>query len=222
MPPAASATSSLHTVEDLLHQLGDVPAWRIRLHPSPGTASEADVLRLHADEKRLYELVDGTLVEKGMGYRESLLAVYLIMCLDRHVRPRNLGLVTGEAGMLRLFAGMVRIPDVAFVSWARVPGGRVPTAPIPSLAPDLAVEILSGSNTPREMDRKRGEYFDAGVRLVWIIDPDARTVAVYTTPANPSVLTEHDALDGGAVLTGFTLRLSDLFAELDRAENRQP
>jgi Uma2 family endonuclease len=118
--------------------------------------------------------------------------------------------------MLRLFPGLVRIPDVAYVSWARVPAGRVPTAPIPQLAPDLAVEVLSRSNTPREMERKLREYFDAGVRLVWIVDPDARTVAVYTAAVNPVVLTETDVLQGGEVLPGFTLPLAHLFAELDR------
>ena len=92
----------------------------------------------------------------------------------------------------------------------------MPTDPIPTLSPDLAVEILSSSNTPREMQRKRGEYFDAGVRLVWIIDPEARTVVVHTSAAEPVILSAHDVLDGGEVLPGFTLPLGELFAELDR------
>ena len=75
--------------------------------------------------------------------------------------------------MVWLFRGLVRIPDVAFTSWERLPGRRVPPEPIPELAPDLAVEVLSQSNTEAEMTRKRGEYFAAGVRLVWLVDPDA-------------------------------------------------
>ncbi|MDB5323873.1 MAG: hypothetical protein JWN40_5504 [Phycisphaerales bacterium] len=216
------SSASIQTVGDLLHQLGDVPAWRVLLHPLPGTATESDVLNLHAREKRLYELIDGTLVEKGMGYRESLLAVFLITQINNFVRPLNLGLVSGEAGMLRLLAGLVRIPDVAYISWTRVPGGKVPTAPIPQLSPDLAVEVLSRSNTVREMERKRGEYFDAGVRLVWIVDPDTRTIAVYTASASPSMLTENDVLNGGDVLPGFTLPLANLFAELDRLSAQPP
>lgn len=79
---------------------------------------------------------------------------------------RNLGLVTGEAGMMRLAPGLVRITDVPFISWERFPGRRVPTEPIPDLAPDLAVDVLSERNTEGEMSRKRREYFDAGVRLM--------------------------------------------------------
>src|SRR5688572_33054470 len=109
---------------------------------------------------------------------------------------------------MELFAGLVRIPDVAFVSWARVPGGRVPAEPVPHLAPDLAVEVLSESNTPREMARKRREYFRATVRLVWEVDPRVRTVAVYVSDAAPLlVLTADDTLDGREVLPGFTLPL---------------
>ena len=113
-------------------------------------------------------------------------------------------------------AALVRLPDVAYVSWSRLPGGRIPTEPVFGLAPDLAVEVLSASNTPGEMRRKRREYFDAGVRLVWIVDPVARTVAVYTKPAEPSIVSANAVLDGGDVLPGFALPLADLFAELDR------
>jgi Uma2 family endonuclease len=214
--PIQPSPVSIQTVGDLLHQLGDVPAWRVLLHPAPGTATEEHVLNLHDREGRLFELIDATLVEKGMGYRESLLATFLITHIQNFVRPLNLGLVTGESGMMRLFAGLVRIPDVAYVSWARIPGGRVPVAPIPQLAPDLAVEVLSPSNTIREMERKRREYFQSGVRLVWIVDPDARTVATYTDPENPTILTEAEILQGGAVLPSFAMPVRDLFAELDR------
>jgi Uma2 family endonuclease len=117
---------------------------------------------------------------------------------------------------MRLWAGRVRIPDVAFTSWDRMPGRRRPPQPIPTLAPDLAVEILSRSNTVAEMRLKRQDYFAAGVRLVWEVDPEARTVSVYIAPANPTILTETDTIDGGAVLPGFTLSLRDLFGELDR------
>ena len=89
-----------------------------------------------------------------MGCRESILAGVLIEVLRQFVVPRNLGLVSGADGSVRLFPGLVRIPDVAFASWDRFPGRKIPDEPIPSLAPDLAVEVLSDSNTPAEMDRK--------------------------------------------------------------------
>jgi Uma2 family endonuclease len=214
-PPAAAA----RTVADLLECLGNVPAERVRLQPPPGRATEADVLAVDAHEDRLCELVDGTLVEKAVGIREAILALALAGYLRAFIVPRNLGLVAGPDGAIRLFAGSVRIPDVAFISWDRCPGRRVPTAPIPQIAPDLVVEVLSESNTLAEMARKRGEYFGAGVRLVWEIDPEARTATVYTAADLSTVLDQTQALDGGAVLPGFTLPLADLFAELDRHGN---
>jgi Uma2 family endonuclease len=213
----ATVSTVGETFADLLERLGHVPPERILLHPPPGTATEADVLAAAAaPEKRVCELIDGVLVEKAAGYRESLLACLLIELLNAFVRPRNLGLVTGEKGTVRLFPGHVRIPDVAFTSWDRLPGRRQPEEPIPDLAPDLAVEILSRSNTAAEMLRKRRDYFAAGVTVVWEIDPDARTVSVYTDPETARVLTVADTLGGGMALPGFTLPVRDLFAELDR------
>lgn len=72
------------------------------------------------------------------------------------------------------------------------------------------------SNTAAEMARKRSDYFAVGVRLVWQVDPVARTVSVYAAPEVAAVLTEADTLDGAPVLPGFTLPLRDLFGELDR------
>jgi Uma2 family endonuclease len=217
MSAAVQPPAPIETFADLLERLGNVPLERILFRPYPGTATEADVLTaMREPRKRLGELVEGVLVEKAMGYRESGLAFFVALMLDAFVRPRNLGLITGEQGTVRLMAGLVRIPDVAFTSWDRIPGRRWPTAPIPTLAPDLAVEVLSSSNTPAEMARKRLDYFTAGVRLVWEIDPDARTVSVYTGVDTVRLLSAQDTLDGGAVLPGFTLPLRDLFAELDR------
>jgi Uma2 family endonuclease len=144
------------------------------------------------------------------------IACYLIFLLEGFVRPRNLGLITAPDGTVRLWAGRVRIPDVAFTLSDRLPARRRPTEPIPDLAPDLAVELLSASNTPAEIQQKRTDYFAAGVRLVWQIDPVARTVSVYTAPAGVTLLAESATLDGGQVLPGFALPLQDFFAELDR------
>jgi len=213
-PPAVP-----ETLADLVEQLGSIPLHRIRFHPLPGTATEQDVLDIERRENRLCELVDGVLVEKAMGFRESALACALIIFLSAFTRPRNLGIVTGEAGMLRLSSGLVRIPDVAFVSWGRLPGRRMPSEPIPQLAPDLAVEVLSESNTEGEMDRKLHEYFDAGVLAVWFVDPKSRTITVYTAADQFVVLNENQILDGGIVLPGFSLPVQQLFAELDREGN---
>jgi Uma2 family endonuclease len=215
MATAVQELTPTWTAADLGERFGSMPLWRIRFDPFPGTATEQDVLDVLHKEGRLCELVDGVLVEKPMGFRESALAATLITFLKMFVTPRRLGTVTAPDGTLRLTAGLVRIPDVAFISWDRIPGRRLPQQPIPNLVPDLAVEVLSRSNTADEMERKRREYFGHGARLVWLIDPEARTVTVYTDPATSAVLHEAQTLDGGSVLPGFELPLRDLFAELD-------
>ena len=79
-------------------------------------------------------------------------------------------------------------------------------------APDLAVEVLSPSNTVREMEQKIDLYFGAGSRMVWIVSPERRTVSVYTSPFEVRILREQDTLEGGDVLPGFSYELSKLFA----------
>lgn len=206
-PPAAL------TVADMLARLG-VPPERVRLRPVPGTATERDLLDATRQGPGIFELVDGTLVAKAVGFESSLLAMYLGHLLIQFVSARKLGQVTGPDGLLRLCPGLLRGPDIAFVSWKRLPRGRMPKG-FPSLAPDLAVEVLSPSNTAAEMKRKREEYIRNGVRLVWIVDPDSRTVEVFAPRRKPVVLTKADTLDGGKVLPGFSLALAELFAELD-------
>jgi Uma2 family endonuclease len=201
------------TVGELLRRLGNIPAGRVRLHPTPGTATEKDVIRVLDHEDRLCELVEGTLVEKPMGLEESVIAIRLGTALNIHVRPRKLGIVSGPDGTIKLFAGLVRMPDVAFTSWDRLPGRKWPKAPVPLLAPDLAVEVLSRSKTRAEMKRKLEEYFGAGVRLVWLVDPRKKTVRVHTTVEQFVVLKESQSLEGGDVLPGFTLSLDELFAK---------
>jgi Uma2 family endonuclease len=218
LPPPASTDTTLGDLLDRLAAFADIPPRRIRLNPWPGNATEADVLALAEAANPVYcELVNGVLVEKTMGIRESSLTRRLVVLLELFIFPRNLGLLFLPDGLLRLFPGRVRGPDISFISWDRLPGRVYPTAPLPDLVPDLVVEVISVSNTPREMQGKRDDYFGAGVRLVWEVDPHARTVAVYTRPDVPdAVLTAADTLPGDPVLPGFTLPLADLFAELDR------
>ena len=185
------------------------------MDPAAGLATEDDVLEAERTQNRLCELVDGVLVEKGMGYGESVLACAVIEILRRFVKPRKLGVVSGADGMIRLFAGLIRIPDVSFTSWDRFPNRKLPKTPVPALAPELVVEILSESNTPAEMERKRAEYFAAGVLLVWEIDPVRRSVDVFTADGSVSMFDASQTLEGGDVLPGFSLVLAELFAELD-------
>jgi len=216
-PVPAPARPAIQNVADLLHALGDIPPQRVLMNPPPGTATEADLLRKVEAEDCLCELVEGTLVEKPVGYREAILAMAIGRVLGNFVVPQKLGVVSGPDSTLRIRKGIVRLPDVAYVSYARLPGGKVPQESVPLLSPDLAVEVLSPSNTKREMARKRREYFEGGTKLVWEFDVDRRTVDVYDSPeAPPRTLGEADTLDGGEVLPGFSMSLRELFAELDQ------
>ena len=199
------------TVSDLLHQLGDIPPERVRLQPPPGTATEADVIAVYSREERLCELVDGVLVEKTLGYYESYIAATLIRLLGNFVVAHDLGIVAGADGMLRLAPGLVRISDVSFVSWEKLPGRRLPRQAVPDLVPDLAVEVLSEGNMPREMARKLDEYFSLGVRLVWLVNPMTESTEAYTSRHQSTRLDKSATLEGGVILPGFTLPLSALF-----------
>ncbi len=209
------------TWEDRLADLGNVPATRVRCEPAPGAATVEDVLRLRNTERRLYELVDSTLVEKAMGWQESLLAGILLQWLNNYLDQYRVGVATGPDGMTRLFHDTVRGPDVAFVSWARLPNGRIPTDPVPDLVPNFVIEVLSVGNTYAEMSRKRREYFHAGVELLWMVDHRARTVTVFRSPQDASVVNEGDKLDGGSVLPGWQVDIADLFSRLERNENNK-
>ena len=201
------------TLAEVLDHLGGIPPQRIRAMPVMGTATEEDVLQSKSRFGRICELVDGVLVEKTMGYIESMIAILLARRIGDFVEKRRLGIVLGEAGTLRILPTQVRIPDVCFISWGRFPQGRLPAEPIPAVAPDLAIEVLSPGNTAGEMQRKLRDYFQAGVRLVWYVDPPTRACRCYTSPDDSVSVREHEALDGGDVLPGFRLPLAELFAQ---------
>jgi Uma2 family endonuclease len=214
--PATPSKSPPRTFAELLERLGGVSPARIHMDPLPGTATVEDVVAKEVHEDRLCELVDGVLVEKPVGFYESALALFLGARLHVFVDRRNLGVVTGEQGMMQIFPGLVRIPDVAFAAWSRFRNGRIPDEPVPLLVPDLVVEVLSRGDKPGEIKRKLREYFDAGVRLVWLVNPRKRTVSVYTSFESVTVLSERSTLTGGDVLPGFKLPLERLFRKLDR------
>jgi Uma2 family endonuclease len=216
MHPLDGLTAPEWTAADLVAHFGPIPLRRIRPDPPPGAATEQDVLDIYEREKRLYELVDGVLVEKTMGTQQSYLALWLGGILNEFARRHSLGFALGSDGMARLAPGLVRIPDVSFVSWDQFPARKVPRLAMLNGAPALAVEVLSPSNTQEEMDRKLRDFFAAGVRLVWYIDDARRTVQVFTAVDQSTVLREPDSLTGDPVLPGFTLPLADLFADLEQ------
>lgn len=211
----ASNAAVAGSLKQVLDELGGIAAQRVRREPAPGSAAIADLLKANGIDATC-ELVDGTLVEKAMGWSESSIALILGGLLRDFVNSRNLGVVSGADGLMEILPSLVRAPDVAFTSWERIPGGHVPTEAVPCIVPDLAVEVLSVGNTFMEMSRKRREYFHAGVRLVWMVDPRERSVAVYTTINDFVILDESQTLTGHNVLPGLEIPLADVFGELDR------
>jgi Uma2 family endonuclease len=213
MATAFSPLPEQSSLADLLAHLGGIGAERIRLRPPPGTATEEDVLRIQREEDRLYELVEGVLVEKVIGYHESRLGMWIGYLLQQYLDTNDLGELAGADGTLRLMPRLVRIPDLSFVSHRRMEECPNADAPIPDLTPDLAVEVLSEGNKPGEMKRKLKEYFFCGVTLVWLVGPHKRTVQVSTAPDQSVVLTEQQELTGEPVLPGFRLPVARIFAK---------
>jgi Uma2 family endonuclease len=214
--PPKSLLPADWNLADLQEHLGGIPLDRIRLNPPPGLATIDDAVRLAERKIAICELVDGVLVAKPMGCYESILAMILGQQLYNHLDNDPRGVVSGESGQLLILPTRMRIPDVSFISWERFPNGRLPDQRVYEVTPDLAVEILSESNTKNEMNKKLDEYFRGGARLVWYIDPDSRTAEIYTARDEVQQIDANGVLDGRDVLPGFQLRLGDLFERAQR------
>jgi Uma2 family endonuclease len=204
------------TIADVQARLGNIPEARILTFPSPGTATDCDLLDTEITNGRLCELVDGILVEKAMGFREGFLAMWIGSLINDFLKHSNLGLVAGADSGIRFKLNLVRMPDVSFIRWDSVDDpDRIENPPGAFLEypPDLAVEVLSASNTPREMEIKLGEYARAGVRLVWYVDPRRKIVEVYPkgNPKKKKTIGIEGTLAGGDVLPGFALPVARIF-----------
>jgi Uma2 family endonuclease len=194
------------TVADVLRKLGGISPERIGL--PVGTATEEDVIRhLDAADKRMYELVDGILVEKDMGMVESRIAGNVMRHLGNYLDDHDFGFTFGADGPTRLRVGRIRFPDTGFVSWDRITNEEMLDEPILDAVPNLAVEVISKGSTKEEMEQKLKDYFKAGVHLVWYIYPKKACAEVYTSPTARTVIEKDGALDGGKVLPGFHLPL---------------
>jgi Uma2 family endonuclease len=158
-------------------------------------------------------LIDGTLVEKPVGWVEGQIVINIAVALHRFVTPRHLGLITGADGTLRMATGQIRLPDVTFVSATDLPEGKCPDEPVPMMPPTLAVEVLSPGNTAGEMRQKIKEYIQSGSRLVWLVDPPTKTIAIYVEPSEKpaKIVQGNEVLDGGNVLPGFSMMLAEVF-----------
>jgi Uma2 family endonuclease len=159
------------------------------------------------------ELIEGRIVPVSPGGVEhSLVTANVFRMLDVFVRPRRLGRVlTGEVGFYtRRDPDTVRGADVAFVSTERYER-RAPALTFLDVAPELVVEVLSAQDTVMDLTDKLHEYFGAGVRLVWVVDPRGRRAYTYRSVVDVREVTGAEPLSGEDVLVGFTAPAADLF-----------
>ena len=173
------------------------------------TITDEELLRLPKDGNK-YEVVDGELRMSPAGLRHERIVARLIRLLGQFVEERRLGDVLGSNLLYVLPSGNKRAPDVSFVAAGRLEPFR--NAVFPKLAPDLAVEVISPGDSPRQVLDRVGEYLQAGVRPVWGIEPEGRTATIYRTLTDVRNVEESGSLDAAEVLPGFRCALSELLA----------
>jgi Uma2 family endonuclease len=171
------------------------------------------------DSETLYEIINGERREiPHMGTLSGMLASVLAQYLGIFGAQHKLGLAAVEVLFRMIPNRPARRPDVAFVAYDRwsTPAIPVDDPPAWEVVPNLAVEVVSPTNRAEEIEDKIGDYFSAGVQLVWVVYPRHRRIYVYDSPTQNRILVESDELDGGAVLPGFRLKIATLFEALSK------
>lgn len=171
-----------------------------------------DLLRM--PDGNQYELVDGQLVERKMSIWSSHVAFIISHILFPFCRQHRLGWVFGEGMSYRCFPGApnkVRKPDVSFIRLDRLSLAIATSEGYCPIAPDLAVEVISPHDIAYEIDIKVQEFLDAGTPLIWVVNPERRTVEIHRATGTGTILRENDEIDGEAVLPGFRCRVAEFF-----------
>ena len=177
----------------------------------PGVIEPDDLLRMPDGDR--YELIDGRPKEKPMGAESDEIASTLTTLLKNFVRQQRSGHVYGSQTGYRCFPGkprLVRKPDTSFVAAGRLPGDKTPKGDI-DIAPDLVVEVVSPNDTYEEIAVRVADYKSAGVKLIWVISPETRTVLVRRANGTCEELGETGTLSGEDVLPDFTCAVAELF-----------
>jgi Uma2 family endonuclease len=177
----------------------------------------ADQVMELPESSAMYELDEGRLVVLSpAAYWSSIVALAFGRRIAVFVRTHRLGVCAGPDGGTLLARGpdTLRAPDFSFVSRARI-GGRLRRRGYFDGAPDFAIEVLSSTDRFAEVSRKVYQYLQAGTRLVWVVDPDARSVVIFRPGQAPEIVGPDGTLGGEEVLPGFTLALAEFWAELD-------
>jgi len=161
-----------------------------------------------------FELVEGRLVERNMGKWSSYVAGNTYLRLRNHTDTHRLGWVYPEGTSYQCFPDdpkRVRRPDVSFIRLDRMSSEEAMSEGHVGIVPDLAVEVISANDLAYDIDEKVDEYETAGVKLIWIVNPEMRTVRVHRVDGTVRLLREKDELDGEHVLPGFRCRVGELF-----------
>ena len=169
------------------------------------------------------ELVRGEVTSVASpGFEHGEVQGNVYFAIKSFLKVQPLGRVVIETGMRTLTGpDSVRGPDISYYSRARVPLG-VRIVRYHDQPPDLCVEIVSPGNTRKELRRKVQEYFAAGVRQLWIVDPEERSVTILDGPTTGRTLYDDAILEGGDVLPGFTCRVADFFTTYDAMPEEGP
>ena len=180
--------------------------------PKPELLTAADLMRLHSEGIR-GELIRGVLHQTvATGMRHGKIVINLGILVGAVVLPGRLGHLFGSDAGVRLDRGpdTVREPDLAFISAARLPlDAQVPG--YAEIVPDLVVEIVSPSDRPVAVHDKAQMWLRYGVRLVWVVNPETRTIITMPADGPDRTLYEDDTLDGGAVIPNFSCPVRDVF-----------
>lgn len=211
--PEKQVAGTRPTLADLAARFGPLPLERVRMKPSPGTATEADAIGLNERKEGLFELIDGILLEKTMAWYESYLGIEIASAIRNYVGQHQLGIVLGEQAMLRLWPGRLRLPDCCFLSWQRMKTFPDKSAAAIDVGADLVVEVVSPGNTRQEMEEKLGDYFQSGVLEVWYVYPARREIHQFVSTDEVTVIENGKPLQSTRALPGFSLDTARLFAE---------
>ena len=171
-----------------------------------------------ADPGHRYELVDGELVDMNGAPGHSVVSTQFGRLIGNHVIDTGLPLHVGNSGGFQMNPHTLRFPDVHVTTWERMAAYNPSEGAWPRFAPNVAIEVVSSSNTPAALARKTAEYFASGTQAVWIADPDPRTVTIRRPGAPEQVFGVGDILSGEPEIPGFACAVADIFAVLDQFE----
>jgi Uma2 family endonuclease len=180
----------------------------------PAEATPEQLLEM--EDGRRFELIGGRLVERHLEADISPLTIAVLQALGRHIYPRRLGHLFGPDCGYQIFPedlNQVRYVRGTFIARGRFPGERAPTGHV-RIPPDLAYDLVSRKDTAEAVETKRVAFLRAGVRLLWIIYPENRTIHVCRPGGNLSALAKGDELRGEDVLPEFVCKLSEIFEVL--------